>query len=118
MFSAIRVARPLARSVYKNSALRSFASSARALDDHGHTVLPQIYGPRSKPREVPTDELQSTGLERLQVLGEMQGVNVFDKSPLDSSRVGTKASPIIVPSLVSYPYFNKFSYSQGLTFPS
>jgi hypothetical protein len=37
---------------------------------------------------VPTDFNQSTGLERLEVLGKMQGVDIFDMKPLDASRKG------------------------------
>lgn len=47
---------------------------------------------------VPTDLDQSTGLERLEILGKMQGVDVFDMKPLDSSRKGTLKDPIIVRS--------------------
>jgi hypothetical protein len=41
------------------------------------------------PGTMPTDLEQSTGLERLEILGKMQGVDVFDMSPLDASRKGT-----------------------------
>jgi hypothetical protein len=40
---------------------------------------------------VPTDLNQATGLERLEVLGKMQGVDIFDLKPLDASRKGMKA---------------------------
>lgn len=38
---------------------------------------------------VPTDLEQATGLERFEILGKMQGVDVFDMKPLDASRLGT-----------------------------
>jgi cytochrome c oxidase subunit 5b len=38
---------------------------------------------------MPTDLEQATGLERLEILGKMQGVDIFDLSPLDASRKGT-----------------------------
>jgi cytochrome c oxidase subunit 5b len=38
---------------------------------------------------MPTDIEQATGLERLEILGKMQGVDIFDLSPLDASRKGT-----------------------------
>jgi cytochrome c oxidase subunit 5b len=79
-------------------ALRAFSSTPRASSG---APAPQLFGPGSKPGEVPTDELQATGLERFQLLGELEGVSAFDVSPLDSSRVGTKENPILVPSLVS-----------------
>ena len=78
-------------------ALRTFSKSPRVLSG---PPPPQLFGPGSKPGEVPTDELQATGLERLQLLGELEGFSAFDTAPLDSSRVGTKESPILVPSLV------------------
>ena len=37
---------------------------------------------------VPTDIEQATGLERLEILGKMQGVDIFDMKPLDASRKG------------------------------
>lgn len=37
---------------------------------------------------VPTDLEQATGLERFEILGKMQGIDVFDMKPLDSSRLG------------------------------
>jgi cytochrome c oxidase subunit 5b len=40
------------------------------------------------PGTVPTDLEQATGLERFEILGKMQGVDVFDMKPLDSSRKG------------------------------
>src|ERR1700761_9803506 len=42
---------------------------------------------------VPTDLDQSTGLERLEILGKMQGVDIFDMKPLPSDRKGTIFSP-------------------------
>jgi len=47
---------------------------------------------------VPTDLDQATGLERLEILGKMQGVDVFDMRPLDASRRGTLEDPIMVRS--------------------
>lgn len=41
---------------------------------------------------MPTDLEQATGLERLEILGKMQGVDIFDMSPLDASRKGTLQS--------------------------
>ena len=43
----------------------------------------------AKPGTVPTDAEQSTGLERLEILGKMQGIDIFDMRPLDASRLGT-----------------------------
>ena len=57
-----------------------------------------LVGPGAEPGTVPTDLEQSTGIERLEILGKMEGVDVFDMRPLDSSRRGTLDNPIMVRS--------------------
>ena len=49
--------------------------------------------PGAPPGTIPTDLEQATGLERLEILGKMQGVDIFDMRPLDASRVGMLRSP-------------------------
>lgn len=80
-------------------AIRSISCTSTRLAG-GH-AKPTLYGEGSKAGEVPTDEAQATGLERLQLMGRMKGVDVFNETPLDSSRIGTLQDPILVPSLVS-----------------
>jgi len=87
----------------RSSSLRALSTSAiRSSDDH-HAAAPSIYGVGAKPGEIPTDESQSTGLDRVQVLGLLGGKDVFDLDPLDSSRIGTLADPIKVLSVVGMP---------------
>ncbi|KAF2186762.1 COX5B-domain-containing protein [Zopfia rhizophila CBS 207.26] len=57
-----------------------------------------LLPPGAKPGTVPTDVEQATGLERLEILGKMQGIDIFDMRPLDASRVGTLDDPIVVNS--------------------
>lgn len=57
-----------------------------------------LFGPGAPPGTVPTDLEQSTGLERLEILGKMEGVDIFDMRPLDASRKGTMEDPILVRS--------------------
>ncbi|ORY08659.1 cytochrome c oxidase subunit VB-domain-containing protein [Clohesyomyces aquaticus] len=57
-----------------------------------------LFGPGAKPGTVPTDIEQSTGLERLEILGKMQGVDIFDMKPLPSDRLGTVEEPVVVNS--------------------
>jgi len=52
----------------------------------------------ANPGTMPTDLEQATGLERLELLGKMQGIDLFDMKPLDASRKGTLEDPIIVNS--------------------
>ncbi|KAM5530998.1 hypothetical protein V8D89_015325 [Ganoderma adspersum] len=77
----------------RTAAVRAISSTAARRSD---VPTPQIYGEGAKPGQIPTDENQSTGLERLQVLGAIEGVEVFDSKPLDSSRIGTLADPVKV----------------------
>lgn len=44
--------------------------------------------PGAKSGTVPTDIEQATGLERLELVGKMQGIDIFDMRPLDASRKG------------------------------
>ena len=53
--------------------------------------MEDLLPPGAPPGTVPTDLNQSTGLERLEILGKMQGIDVFDMRPLDASRLGTEA---------------------------
>ncbi|KAJ5232235.1 Cytochrome c oxidase subunit 4 [Penicillium chermesinum] len=48
-----------------------------------------LIPPGAKPGTVPTDYIQATGLERLELIGKMQGIDIFDMRPLDASRKGT-----------------------------
>lgn len=54
-----------------------------------------LLPPGGKPGQVPSDLEQATGLERLELLGKMRGIDMFDMRPLDASRKGM----FIVPRL-------------------
>jgi hypothetical protein len=60
--------------------------------------LDDLIGPGADPGTVPTDLEQATGIERLEILGKMEGVDIFDMRPLDASRKGTLDNPILVRS--------------------
>lgn len=59
---------------------------------------------------VPTDLEQATGLERLEILGKMEGVDIFDMRPLDASRKGTIEDPIVVQSYGEERYLGCTGY--------
>ncbi|KAF2168666.1 hypothetical protein M409DRAFT_65539 [Zasmidium cellare ATCC 36951] len=102
------------RAVFRPTITRSFAISVRRWEEKAdpkigedskllqpldsikseHDLLP----PGAQPGTIPTDLEQATGLERLEILGKMQGVDIFDMRPLDASRKGTLEDPIIVKS--------------------
>lgn len=113
MFSrAISAARPAAtralRSTSTPSNLRAFSVTCRASSGGHGPPPPGLFGPGGKAGEVPGIAEQSTGLERLQYLGDAEGIEIFDTSPLDSSRIGTKKDPILVASPVSLSFYHFF----------
>lgn len=83
-------------------AARAFSTTLRARsDDHHGPPAPQLYGPGAKSEDkIPTDEEQATGLERYQLLGKMEGIDVFGLDALESGRLGTMKDPIKVPTIV------------------
>lgn len=72
--------------------------------------LSEVNGPESligqgaKEGTIPTDLEQATGLERLELLGKLEGIDVFDTKPLDASRRGTMKDPIVIDSYDDYRY--------------
>ncbi|KAA8913417.1 cytochrome c oxidase polypeptide IV [Sphaerosporella brunnea] len=69
-----------------------------------------LFGPGAAPGTVPTDLEQATGLERFEILGKMEGIDVFDMKPLDASRKGTLEDPIVVPSFGEERYLGCTGY--------
>ncbi|KAL9026801.1 MAG: hypothetical protein Q9196_004593 [Gyalolechia fulgens] len=63
-----------------------------------------LLPPGAAPGTIPSDIEQATGLERLEILGKMQGIDIFDMKPLDSSRLGTLDNPIMVKSFGDEQY--------------
>ncbi|GMM38052.1 cytochrome c oxidase subunit IV [Saccharomycopsis crataegensis] len=63
-----------------------------------------LIGQGAKEGTIPTDLEQATGLERLELLGKLEGIDIFDTKPLDSSRIGTVENPIMVDSFDDYRY--------------
>ncbi|VVT43820.1 uncharacterized protein SAPINGB_P000162 [Magnusiomyces paraingens] len=111
----VPVARLSLRSMARPMAARSF--SAAALLRNKEVEVPKtaqtladvrgpetLIGPGAKQGTVPTDLEQATGLERLELLGIREGIDVFDRRPLDASRKGTIADPILVDSYENYRY--------------
>ncbi|KAK1072680.1 Cytochrome c oxidase subunit 4 [Friedmanniomyces endolithicus] len=121
-----RVAAPalIKRAVFRSAAVtRSFATTVTRYDARPKEGNPapgesdalikpldkihserDLLPPGGKPGTVPSDLEQATGLERLEILGKMQGVDIFDMRPLDASRRGTLTDPIIVKSFGDEQY--------------
>lgn len=67
------------------------SQSGSIADNHVYSeikTMDDLLPPGAQPGTVPTDAEQSTGLERLELLGKMQGIDIFDMRPLDASRLG------------------------------
>lgn len=105
--TALRAARPVVLRAARPANSIAFRALSTTATRRSGPPPPQLFGPGGKPGDIPTDEQQATGLERFQLLGEMEGYDAFDLQPLDSSRVGTLQDPIKVYSLVSST--NQFS---------
>lgn len=107
MLRSVRLVRPQrlfsSRSILLNSSEKQpvFNTAKSLADVHGKENL---IGLGAQPGSVPTDIDQATGLERFELLGKMEGIEVFDFKPLDSSRIGTMANPISVESYDDYRY--------------
>ncbi|KAK3705906.1 Cytochrome c oxidase subunit 4 [Vermiconidia calcicola] len=118
-----RAAPALARhTIFKPVVKRSFSLTARQLKEDSHadpkpgeasklvkpfeeiTSQHDLLPPGGAPGTIPTDLEQATGLERLEILGKMQGIDIFDMRPLDASRKGTPENPIAVKSFGDEQY--------------
>ncbi|OJD36724.1 cytochrome c subunit [Diplodia corticola] len=111
--SAFAVAR---RAIIRPAVARTFTSSIVRRDANAPQNAKQmkkfeeisteadLLPPGAAPGTVPTDVEQATGLERLEILGKIQGVDIFDMKPLDSSRKGTLDDPIMVRSFGDEQY--------------
>ena len=96
---SLRSALPQAKkAIIAQQAARTIASSSRVHSEPPPTLL----GPGSKSGAVPTDFEQATGMERLQLLGQMEGIDIFNTGPLIMTKMGTLKEPIMVPSYVSW----------------
>lgn len=111
----VPVARLSLRAAVKPLTARTFSSAVllrnKAVEESKTAqTLADVRGPETligsgaKEGTIPTDIEQATGLERLELLGLREGIDVFDRRPLDSSRKGTMADPIMVDSYENYRY--------------
>lgn len=103
-----------ARCVAVPAGRRAFAASAAIRAGHKKEVAPTdfkvstslaeasgpnaLFGPGSKDHEIPTSFEQATGVERLELLAQMEGIDLFDDRPLVQDRKGTPEDPVVVDS--------------------
>lgn len=97
------VAAPMHRAMATSAVRRSKVPVSGSRDDKIKKLSEikmeeDLVGPGALEGTIPTDLEQSTGLERLEILGKIEGVDVFDMRPLDASRKGTLDNPIMVRS--------------------
>ncbi|KAF9906316.1 Cytochrome c oxidase subunit 4 [Linnemannia zychae] len=96
MFAVRTIRAPLARVTLRAAPIARF--SALSVRFGGHHEVKINQGPGAAPGTTPTDLDQSTGLERAELLGKMQGKDIFDLAPLEVTVRGTKANPTIIHS--------------------
>lgn len=63
-----------------------------------------LIGPGAKPGTIPTDLDQATGLERAEILGKLEGVDIFDLEKPITEGKGTFQDPYLVPTYIGYRY--------------
>lgn len=63
-----------------------------------------LIGPGATPGTIPTDMDQATGLERYEILGKREGIDVFDMEKPIKEGAGTMADPFMVPTYIGYRY--------------
>lgn len=63
-----------------------------------------LIGPGATPGTIPTDLDQATGLERFELLGNLEGVDVFDMENPIREGLGTPEDPYLVPSYFGQRY--------------
>lgn len=63
-----------------------------------------LIGPGATPGTIPSDIDQATGLERFELLGKMEGVDVFDMENPIFEGEGTMKDPFLVPTYIGYRY--------------
>ncbi|KAK3819734.1 MAG: cytochrome c oxidase subunit VB-domain-containing protein [Benniella sp.] len=88
---------PLARATFRTTPVARFSALSVRLGG-GHHETKVLQGPGAAPGAVATDLEQSTGMERAELLGKMQGKDIFDLAPLEVTVRGTKANPTIIRS--------------------
>ncbi|OBA23144.1 COX5B-domain-containing protein [Metschnikowia bicuspidata var. bicuspidata NRRL YB-4993] len=107
------LSRTIARVARQSRTLSSsrIVFSATKLESKTATKLADVTGPDSSligagatPGTIPTDIDQATGLERFEILGKMEGVDVFDmENPIFEGK-GTMKDPYMVPTYIGYRY--------------
>lgn len=108
---SFRVARPVCNSVrflatsrvqFQQPTKAPVKSANRLADVTGPDD--SLIGGGATPGTVPTDLDQATGLERLELLGKREGIDVFDMENPVREGSGTMADPYLVPSYIGQRY--------------
>jgi len=95
---------PLRRNIASSAVVRQQGIEKKIKTFDQIKTKEDLLGPGAAPGTVPTDLEQATGLERLEILGKMEGIDIFDMKPLDASRLGTMEDPIVVQSFGDEQY--------------
>ncbi|KAF9432683.1 Cytochrome c oxidase subunit 4 [Entomortierella beljakovae] len=96
MFAIRSIRAPLVRTALRTAPAARF--SALSVRFGGHHEVKISQGPGAAPGAIATDLDQATGLERAELLGKMQGKDIFDLAPLEFTERGTKENPTIIHS--------------------
>lgn len=74
----------------------------------------KLFGPGTKdPNAQPSSFEISTGIERLELLANMEGIELFDTKPLVQDRKGTPDDPVLVDSMDRVRYIGCTGFPKG-----
>lgn len=72
-----------------------------------------LFGPPGKDNAIPSDYELLTGLERLEFLGKMVGIDIFGEEKYEITRKGTVEDPVMIPSYDDFRYIGCTGLPQG-----
>lgn len=74
----------------------------------------KLFGPGTKdPKAQPSSFEIATGLDRLELLAKMEGIELFDTQPLVQDRKGTPDDPVLIDSLDPIRYIGCTGFPKG-----
>lgn len=105
---SLRLARPTTRFLSTSAARlqQQTKVDAKTAQNLGEITGPDssLIGPGAKAGTIPTDMDQATGLERFEILGKREGVDVWDiENPITEGK-GTMKDPYLVPTYMGYRF--------------
>lgn len=102
---------PLLRTEKKEVTTENYGVSRNLEEATGPNTL---FGPGTTEKGMqPTSFDIATGIDRLETLGKMEGIDIFDMAPLIQDRKGTPDDPVIIDSFDRHRFVGCTGYPAG-----